>query len=1089
LATAEEIFKTAIRVDFWLTQLNLRGWQKVIERLVCLNATCANPNHLLIGKIVSSEDELRSAYTIKPNDRRLDNRTAEKLKERVLNSFRHQLTLGVPNIADEQSLQQLSFHIQSKKLVVKIYLPNPIRQNIYLIEREDCLPSGFIGSNLSFMGLDEDESDNFEAIDYEKYAHQFQERWDDRWCVDISDDILKIIEESWARTQLISPYHIYLKVAYHLSQDAIAGISEFRIPLELKDKLFEFQKAAVQIAAKYIQKRKGVLVGDVVGLGKTRVGAVLIRMFNQDLGISTLIICPPKLEKMWQSYIDEYGLIAKILPFSKVDEESIQEISPRFRMVLIDESHNLRNSNGKRYKVLRRFILETDSMCMLLSATPYNKSFLDLSAQLGLFVHEDINVGIRPELLIKEMGGEMEFLRKHQCRITSFAAFQKSLSPRDWQELMRLYMVRRTRKFIKENYAETDEKGRSYLLSEDKPFYFPDRIPKTCTFTIDAPENDPYARLYSDEVVTIINGLNLPRYGLANYLSKSPSLPPNEKENEIIADLSRAGKRLMGFCRTNLFKRLESCGEAFISSIKRHILRNNIYLYALENSLEIPLGSQDAASMNPSISDADSEVGEILPTESNNRNLTKQIYSQYKEKLAKKFKWLRSDLFESSLENALRQDVEELERILDLCPTWKASKDRKLAKLIHLLKVQHPTEKVLIFSQFSDTVNFLINQLKAGGIVKCDAVTGDTPDPTKLVWRFSPQSNNRANITPGEELRILVTTDVLSEGQNLQDSSIVVNYDLPWAIVRLIQRAGRIDRIGQNSESVYCYSFLPADGVEQIIRLRGRLRQRLQENAEVIGTDEVFFEDENDRTTLDDLYHERSGILDEEEDNEVDLTSEAYQVWENATEENPSLRLTIEKLPNFVYSTLKSTFSKDEGVVVLMKTSEDNNTLVRVNQKGELIDHSQTNIFRSIACDSNTDLVEHHPEHHQLVRTSAQIVVEEEQNTGGQLGGAKSARLRIYERLKGYLQGHENELDDFEEMELQRAIDEIYRYPLRDSSKRRLTAILNSKLTSDRKLIDIVLELYRDGRLCLTDDDLDQQEPQLICSLGIGGIQ
>ena len=674
----------------------------------------------------------------------------------------------------------------------------------------------------------------------------------------------------------------------------------------------------------------------------------------------------------------------------------------------------------------------------------------------------------------------MQFFSKHQCGITSFAAFEKSYCSRDWQELMRLYMVRRTRKFIKENYAEQDADGRAYLLSEGKRFYFPERIPKTCQFEIGTTANDPYARLYSDSVVDIINGLNLPRYGLANYILRNPISPPDEKESEIIEDLSRAGRRLMGFCRTNLFKRLESCGESFILSVKRHIIRNLIYLYALENNREIPLGSQDSAIMDTSVNDSDSD----LPTV-NYTMLTARIYDQYKTKYIKKFKWLRSDLFHPNLEEVLRQDIEALEKVLNLCPKWQASEDRKLKQLINLLKVQKPTQKFLIFSQFADTVNFLIKEIKGEGIKKCESVTGATDEPTDLVNRFSPRSNNQSNVSADQELRILISTDILSEGQNLQDSTIVVNYDLPWAIIRLIQRAGRIDRIGQESEKVYCYSFLPVDGVERIIQLRGRLLRRLQENSEVIGTDEVFFEDDNDRTTLENLYHERSGILDEDADNDVDLTSEAYQVWKNATDNDSSLRRTIESLPNFAYSTLEGRSSKDNGTVVLMQTSESNNILVKVNSNGELMDHSQTNIFRSIACEENTQSTRHHSRHHELVRKAAEIVVKEENNAGGQLGGAKSTRLRTYERLRDYQQNGNSELDDFESMELQRAIDELYQYPLRNAAKRRLSSLLNNKLTSDHKLVDILLELYRDGRLCLNDDESEQQEPQLICSLGI----
>ncbi len=108
-------------------------------------------------------------------------------------------------------------------------------------------------------------------------------------------------------------------------------------------------------------------------------------------------------------------------------------------------------------------------------------------------------------------------------------------------------------------------------------------------------------------------------------------------------------------------------------------------------------------------------------------------------------------------------------------------------------------------------------------------VTGNTEDPTNIAYRFSPVSNDkRKQVKPDDELRVVLATDVLSEGQNLQDCAVIVNYDLPWAIIRLIQRAGRVDRIGQQSDTILCYSFLPADGVERIIRLRSRVRQRLQ---------------------------------------------------------------------------------------------------------------------------------------------------------------------------------------------------------------------------------------------------------------------
>lgn len=209
---------------------------------------------------------------------------------------------------------------------------------------------------------------------------------------------------------------------------------------------------------------------------------------------------------------------------------------------------------------------------------------------------EDKDLGIRPERLLKDLG-ETEFIRRHQCRVRSLAAFEKSDYADDWRELMRLYMVRRTRSFIQDNYATFDPAtGRKFLTFKDGTrSYFPERVPKTVKFNIDERNPaDQYARFYAVDVVMAINALNLPRYGLANYVAATPHKPPTPGEAKQLADLSRSGKRLMGFCRTNLFKRLESSGEAFQQSIERHILRNYVFFHAIEKGLPLPLGTQDS---------------------------------------------------------------------------------------------------------------------------------------------------------------------------------------------------------------------------------------------------------------------------------------------------------------------------------------------------------------------------------------------------------------------------------------------------------------------------------------------------------------
>src|SRR5437588_8512299 len=227
----------------------------------------------------------------------------------------------------------------------------------------------------------------------------------------------------------------------------------------------------------------------------------LARIFEDDYYLETLIICPKNLVRMWEDYAAQYRLHARILSSSQV----IRELPDmrRYRLVLIDESHNLRNREGKRYKVIQEYIEKNESKVILLSATPYNKQYTDLSNQLRLFIPEDNNLAIRPERLLREMG-ETEFIRQYQCSVHSLKAFEKSPYADDWRELMRLYMVRRTRTFIQENYADTDPKtGRRYLTFADGTrSYFPTRQPKTVTFTIDDHDpSDQYALLYSSPVV------------------------------------------------------------------------------------------------------------------------------------------------------------------------------------------------------------------------------------------------------------------------------------------------------------------------------------------------------------------------------------------------------------------------------------------------------------------------------------------------------------------------------------------------------------------------------------------------------------
>lgn len=325
---------------------------------------------------------------------------------------------------------------------------------------------------------------------------------------------------------------------------------------------------------------------------------------------------------------------------------------------------------------------------------------------------------------------------------------------------------------------------------------------------------------------------------------------------------------------------------------------------------------------------------------------------------------------------------------------------------------------------------------------------------------------------------------MLSEGQNLQDASIVVNFDLPWAVIRLIQRAGRVDRIGQKSEKILCYSFLPADGVENLIRLRARVRQRLHENAEVVGTDEAFFEDERERQKLFDLYHEKAGILDGDAETEVDLASYAYQIWKNAIDRFPDLQKTIPDLPPVVYSTRphQATEAKPHGVLVYLRTAEGNDALAWVDKDGKNITESQFEILKAAECLPETPARPRQENHHDLVRKGVEFIAAEEKSVGGQLGRPSGARFRTYERLKHYAEQVKGTL--FETPQLAKAIEEIYRFPLRQSATDTLNRQLRAGIADD-KFAELVMALRDDDRLCIVHEEEQSGEPQIICSLGL----
>ena len=1107
-----DALKVARRGDFCVGYFNLRGWKHIDDVVETWQGDGKAPCRLLVGMQRLPYEDLPKLFGNGLDDDRVDNKTVARLRRQAAREFRDQLTIGIPTARDEAGLRKLAEQLKSGRLTVKLYLRHTLHAKLYLAHRDDNFNPvlGFLGSsNLTMSGLRGQGELNIDVLDKDagaKLVQWFEDRWDDQRCLDITEDLIAVIEESWAGERLIPPHHIYLKMAWHLSEDARDGVKEFRIPHDVAGELMSFQIKAVQLACRHLNKRGGVLVGDVVGLGKTRVASAIARVMGDDQMLETLIICPKNLVPMWKDYAHRFGLRApNVLSQSRAQREL--DKLPRYRLIIIDESHNFRNREGKIYQAIREYIERNDSKVVLLSATPYNKTYLDLANQLRLFLNEQTDIGIRPENLLREKSESQFSLENPNTPLSSLAAFEQSTYADDWREVMRLFLVRRTRSFIIANYAERDDRdGRYFLtLTNGVRAYFPARKPHTVKFESDPNDpDDPCARLFQKEIVDIIDSLQLPRYGLTGY--KKDTLPPDltAADLKILDDLSRAGKRLKGFCRTNLFKRLESSGHAFLLSVHRHILRNEIFIHAVESSKPVPIGQQDSALLDTRVQDqGDGELdlegdAEELPPlhrwdRAHYRAEAARIYQLLSSTQSRRYRWLRADVFKKTFVPALEKDARSLHGVLTATGEIPYAKDKKLQALIDLVGKECRKEKFLLFTQFADTASYLCDALNAAGLDAVDCVTGSSENPAQQAWQFSPESNDKLAEYPAQsQTRVLIATDILSEGQNLQDASRVINYDLPWAIIRLIQRAGRVDRIGQKAEVIDCHSFMPADGVDKIINLRNRLIQRLHENAEVVGSDESFFENQTarDEEALRSLYNEDSGVLEDPPDDEVDLTSEAFEIWSQATKNNPELKKAIEALPDVVFSTKAHVPDPERpeftppGVLTYIRTAHEQDALLWIDESKHAVTESPVRILRAAACDKDTPALPRRDDHHELVAEATRIVQEERRDTqAGQLGNKRGARYRTYERLQDFVRHREGDI--FLTDQVRAAIQAIYDHPLTTEAVDKLNRQLRSSI-SDDDLAQLVTTLHRDDRLVVANlHDSEIKQLHIVCSMGL----
>ncbi|WP_025769774.1 helicase-related protein [Thioalkalivibrio sp. HK1] len=1087
LDSLKETLQTAKRGDFCVGYFNLRGWVKISRTISSISRESGKPAcRLIVG--MPGNDDITVHCHYADDTQEITQKIASKHKEKFARDLAKQLTYGIPTDRDERGLKKLAMQLREGVLQVKFFGAYPLHAKLYLAHTDNRMSPivGYVGSsNLTMAGLVNQGELNIDVLDIDatkKLADWFEGKWTHRWCLDISDQLAEIIEKSWAGNK-IHPYEIYIKTAYELSKDAIDGAQNFKIPQIFQNKMLEFQIQAVTLAVQKLYSRRGVIISDVVGLGKTIVASAVAKTFQEDYGGNILVICPPNLKGMWEhDYLEKYEISGKALSLGKT--KNLDKMK-RFPTLIIDESHNLRNRESHRHAQVKRYIEQNECRVILITATPYNKQFTDMSSQLRLFLNSDMDLGIQPSMYIQELKKSgSDFKVKHtNTLVSSLAAFEHSDCVDDWRELMRVFMIRRTRNHIKQNYAQKDPANNLHYLTfkNGQRHYFPKRISQCLHFSIDNDKEDQYSTLYSEKTVDTIANLKLPRYGLGEYLTQK-GLPDRAtaQEKRIAKNFNRAGRHLIGFTKSQLFKRLESCGPSFVLSIQRHILRNAIYLAAWRKGQRLPIGNLFTLYENEENDDLeknDDDIGNFFDLE----YFLKKGSIHYEEMLKKadkKIQWINVEYFNKSIADDLEKDCKNLIEIISDIGLWNARNDRKLIELRNLCMNKHRNEKLLVFTQYKDTAEYLHRELLGDEPNRIKMVSGKTDHISDIVKNFSPDSNGLEKAD--NPIRILITTDSLSEGQNLQDCRIIVNFDLPWATIRLIQRAGRVDRIGQKATEILCYSFLPEDGVEKVIGLRARLDNRLNQSAQILGSDEKFFDDKE--INLERIYNDQAVL--EETDDDVDLITRAYDIWQQAIKDNPDLENQIKSLPDVAYSAKRT--KEQASTLAYIRTDNNHHFLVQVDADGNIISQSQSKVLDLLQCLPSERRLPPATNHHESVATAVKHVQQAQMDLSGNLGGSNNIRNKIYNKLNihrdrwqsGLFKGEHSDID------LRDVIEGVYRYPFKEAARDKLVR-LNRQGASDTELIDSVVGMWKKGRLLAIPEGDGPTRPHIICSIGL----
>lgn len=972
------------------------------------------------------------------------------------------------SIEDKTVVESLVAMMQKKQLEVRVYPKEKLHAKAYIFQPKDKDFSqglGIVGSsNLSIAGISQNSELNlktYNSPDVNQLLAWFDELWKDG--LEFTKDFNLILANSWAG-KTYSPRDLFLKAAYLEYREKLEEQHEIDpIWREKFPKLFSFQKNAVDQGLTMFEAYGGVIIGDVVGLGKTYVGTALLK-YLQLQEYRPLIICPPPLEPMWEKFCEDYEVDAKILSRGQLSKQSF-ELYQDYRyksrdLVLIDESHHFRNNNSRQYENIHQFMQAQDAKAILLTATPYSNRETDIKNQIMLF-HQTSKTSIPP-------ANETD-LDKYFTQVKNGNA--------NMVDLLRNIMIRRTRRYILNQYGQNDENGRKYLQVDNERKYFPERTMKTERYDI----NKVYQRKY-DTIVSHLakppkddpsSGLTLARYSLGLYVEGK-----KYEDNELYKELGRAGQRLIGLIRTLLLKRMESSLEAFKQSIKHYINSHRIFLKLLDEKI-IPIGDVSYKEMY--------EIAKTDPDSIDDPETIDEFRKKIQEAGETKYKFEAFNI--EKLTADIQNDIEIFETIDGLIHrlTWKT--DDKLQRLQKLLDNEYSGKKVIIFSEFAATARYLNDYLKwKGNKEQTDSTIGNSIECAR---RFDPDNNpsNEPRIKKSEETSLLITTDVLSEGMNLQAGEVIINYDFHWNPTRLIQRAGRVDRIGSMNQAITVHNFLLAPDMKSDFRLEEHVDAKIDRIHQVIGEDYKILKDDEaiNKEDIYAIYRGDDAILDREGENPLE-PSRFEKILQDIQINKPEFWEEIKSIPDGVRSS--DNVGMGGQVLLACERGTERSGKVRkyylINQKEKIIEIGPHRVLEILES-KDENAYPTPPDHDKLVAVGWKKFVDDTDQIRAR---ATSMRLSTTQRwiLEKLIKMNSAEKLS-EKKDMIETLRQAYSIPiLKGKLNKELLKIKKSEM-NDEELIQHLSQLYVSYNLQkeIKQNEEENKSPRILYSKYVGG--